>query len=122
MIDNKKVMVVDDSRVSRMMIKAQLLAKHPHWQIYEATDGQDALEKMSDLVVDYFTIDLNMPGIDGLTLIEQLKPQHSESLYVLLTANIQQATHDKAQKLAVKCVNKPITEQCISSILEYFNV
>lgn len=121
MSDIKKIMIVDDSRVSRMMIKANLLAKHPDWQIFEAQDGQDTLTKIANLDVDYFTVDLNMPGIDGLSLIEQLKPHFPASKFVLLTANIQQATHDKAEALCIKCVNKPITETSISTILDFFH-
>ena len=45
-MDNvKTVLVVDDSRVSRLMSRQFILSRHPLWQIEEAASGEEALEK-----------------------------------------------------------------------------
>ena len=61
----KTVLVVDDSKVSRMVIKAHILAVHPHWQVVEAGTGDEAVELVARSVPDYCTVDVNMPGMPG---------------------------------------------------------
>jgi two-component system chemotaxis response regulator CheY len=84
------VLIVDDSRLSRLMIRAFIAQAHPDWTIIEASNGQEALEKTATQTVDLITIDLNMPGMDGLTLATQLKHNHPTACITLVTANIQE--------------------------------
>lgn len=121
MSDPNKIMIVDDSRVSRMMIVAIIKDKQPDWEIIEAGSGDEAIELASGKNISYFSLDLNMPGMDGFELIENLKPDFPDSAYALLTANIQEATHKRAQELGAACINKPISENSIGKMLEYFN-
>lgn len=121
MSDNKTLMIVDDSKVSRMMIKAIILDKAPDINIIEAGDGQEALELAEGKEVDYFSVDYNMPNMDGIEFINKMSQQRTASKFALLTANIQEATHKKAEQIGAKCINKPISETCIMSMLEYFN-
>ena len=121
MSENKTLMIVDDSKVSRMMIKAIVLDKAPDIKILEAGDGQEAFELAEGSVVDYFSVDYNMPNMDGIEFITKMSKQRTGSKFALLTANIQEATHKKAEQIGAKCINKPISETCITSMLEYFN-
>jgi len=114
MTDKKKILVVDDSTVSRMMIKAKLVSLQPELEVLEAKDAHQALEVIQENPdIDYFSIDLNMPGMDGLELIEKLQNQFSSSQIALLTANIQEEIFKRAMKLGAACFNKPITEKVI---------
>jgi len=114
-------MIVDDSKVSRMMIKSMVLDKTPHIDILEAADGQEALTIAEGENIDYFSVDYNMPVMDGIEFIIKASKQHTDSKYVLLTANIQQATHTKAENIGAKCINKPISESSILAMLDFFN-
>jgi len=116
------LLVVDDSKVSRMMISSLVKDKHPSWIIIEARDGKEALEIAAGQLVNYFSIDLNMPGIDGIEVINRLKQKYTPSKMVLMTANIQDAVTKRANDLGAACVHKPITEQSIDKMLEVFNV
>ena len=119
-MDKKTLLIVDDSRVSRMMLKSIISYRRPDWAILEAEHAANALEVLESNEVDLFSIDLNMPGIDGLELIEQLRTRYPDSGMALLTANIQDATHQRANKLGVSCINKPITEESVDLMLESF--
>ncbi|MDH5357009.1 MAG: response regulator [Gammaproteobacteria bacterium] len=118
---SKTLMIVDDSKVARMMTKSIIHNAHPDWLIVEANDGYEAIELAKKQAIDYFSVDLNMPGIEGFEVIEKICTLSPKAKFALLTANIQQSTHDKATKMNIKCINKPITEQSISQMLEYFN-
>lgn len=116
----KTVMIVDDSRVSRMMITAMITSAHGDWNIIEAADGAEALDKCDDSI-DFFSVDLNMPGIDGIELIEKLKPQFAAGKFALMTANIQDAVRHRCENLDIYFVNKPVTEDSVGAMLDYFN-
>lgn len=65
------IMVVDDSNSMRALIKTTLVgAGH---QVVEAIDGQDALDKLATARVDLFLCDVNMPRVDGLTLVKRIR-------------------------------------------------
>jgi CheY-like chemotaxis protein len=115
------LLIIDDSRVSRMMIKQLVASKHPDWNILEAADGEAGLQLCAENDIDYFSIDLNMPGIDGLKVIEQLQQNNSTRSMVLMTANIQEAIFKRALQLGASCIHKPITEESIGRMLEIFN-
>ncbi|RDH85309.1 MAG: response regulator [endosymbiont of Galathealinum brachiosum] len=121
MPDDKTLMIVDDSKVSRMMIKAIVIDKQPEMNILEAGDGKEALELAEGKMIDFFSVDYNMPNMDGIEFITEMRNRRPEAKYALLTANIQDATHKKAEQIGAKCINKPISETCISTMLEHFN-
>ena len=121
MSEKTTLLIVDDSRVSRMMIKSLVLNKHPDWELIEAGSGEEGLEKAAENKITHFSIDLNMPGIDGLELIEQLQKSYASSSMVLMTANIQADIFKRAMSLGASCIHKPITEDSVSKMLEIFN-
>jgi len=118
----KKLLIVDDSKVSRMMLSALVKDKNPELELMEAENADDAQQKIEGIAIDYFSVDLNMPGLNGLELIEILKPKYPNSSFALFTANIQDSTHEQANALDICCVNKPITDESVTKMLEYFNV
>jgi len=109
----KTMLVVDDSRLTRMMVKNFVHVAHPEWNIIEAGSGEEALEKISGEEIDWMTIDLNMPGINGMELAEKLKHQFPKAKMCLLTANVQQSVQQRADKLGISFISKPITEEKI---------
>jgi len=116
-VETQTLLIVDDSRLSRMMVKAFTLAAQPNWQIIEASNGEEALSVCAGKEITYMTIDYNMPGIDGLNLALQLKDIYPGAKISLLTANIQQHLMDEARESGVVFISKPITEQKIASFI-----
>ncbi len=116
----KKIMIIDDSKVSRMMISSIIKKKHTNVELLEASDGKEAIELSTKNDIDFFSVDLNMPGIDGLELISILKKHFPESKFALLTANIQDTVKENAINIGAKCFNKPISEDNINNMMEYF--
>ena len=117
----KTVLIVDDSRVSRMMIRALILAKHPDWLMEEAASGEEALEKIRTIVPQLITMDINMPGMGGIAAAEVLVKECPGVRIVLLTGNIQESSRRKSEQLGVGFVEKPITENCVAQVLAYLD-
>jgi len=112
------VLVVDDSPLSRMMIRSYAEAEHPDWIVFEASNSTEALELCNKKSIDYMTVDYNMPGMDGLTLMRQLRDSHPEIKMALLTGSINEDIQTAAQELDAYFIQKPITQAKIISYLE----
>ncbi|HEY0250216.1 MAG TPA: response regulator [Kofleriaceae bacterium] len=65
------IMVIDDSNSMRALVK-QTLSSAGH-AIIEAVDGLDALAKAQQSKVDLFLCDVNMPNLDGLGFVKQVR-------------------------------------------------
>jgi two-component system chemotaxis response regulator CheY len=69
----RKVMIVDDSVSMRQMVGYTL--RQGGYEVIEAQHGQDALSKLQGCTVDLIITDLNMPVMDGITLIQNVRKQ-----------------------------------------------
>ena len=67
----RKILIVDDSVSMRQMVGFTL--RQGGYQVIEAEHGQDALNKLAGGVVDLIITDLNMPVMDGITLIQNVR-------------------------------------------------
>lgn len=112
----KSVLVVDDSRLSRSMIREIILHHFPDWSVIEAESADQALASVEGRDFDYMTIDINMPGKDGITLGSELRRRFPAARLSVITANVQQAIRDRAEQAGLGFVAKPISE---TKILEF---
>lgn len=117
---NATLLIVDDSRVSRMMIKARVQAVYPHWTMVEASNAQEAFDQVQSHAPDFISMDVNMPGLNGFDAAAQIRSTGSQARIVILTANIQQSSRDHAAELGLHFVSKPVTEASIQSMLAHF--
>jgi two-component system chemotaxis response regulator CheY len=81
----KTILAVDDSSSLRQMVAFSL--KAAGYQVVEAVDGQDGLDKAKLQTVDLVLTDQNMPKMDGLTLIKSLRslPTYAKVPILMLT-------------------------------------
>lgn len=114
---NKTLLIVDDSRVSRMMIRNLVAERKPGWQIIEAASGEEAITQTVENMPDCVTMDINMPGMDGLTAAAQIKKAYPKVRIVLLSANIQESSLLRARQIGVDFVAKPITAASIDKVI-----
>jgi CheY-like chemotaxis protein len=117
MNDSTTVLVVDDSRVSRMMARQFILSAKPGWTVEEAATGEEALDKVKAACPLLILIDVNMPGIGGLAAAEQLRQICPTTHISLVTANVQNATRSRASELGIGFMEKPITEARIHALI-----
>lgn len=67
----KTVLIADDSQSSRDLLR--YILTYAGFEVIEAVDGQDVLEKISFVTPDLFILDLNMPRCDGYTAARELR-------------------------------------------------
>ncbi|MAR92429.1 MAG: response regulator [Pseudomonadota bacterium] len=80
-----KILAVDDSASMRQMVSFTL--QGAGYEVVEASDGQDALNKAKRGGVDLVLSDVNMPVMDGITLIKNLRtlPDYKFTPILMLT-------------------------------------
>jgi len=117
MSETTTVLIVDDSRVSRLMARQFILSTRPNWSVEEAATGEEALTKVALATPALILIDVNMPGIGGLAAAEQLRQSCPHAHISLVTANVQNATRNRANVLGIGFMEKPITETKIHALI-----
>ncbi len=98
-----KALVVDDSMMVRMQVKRAL--QGANFEIVEANDGVDALEKITaHQDVDFVVLDVNMPRMSGIEFLEALRHELPEvtPAIVMLTTEGQPELVQRARALGVK--------------------
>lgn len=82
---SKTVLVVDDSAAIRQVVSITL--KGAGYEVIEACDGKDALEKLNGQRVHLIISDVNMPVMDGLTFLKEVKarPEYKFTPVIMLT-------------------------------------
>ncbi|MFZ6844468.1 response regulator transcription factor [Undibacterium sp. RuTC16W] len=116
----KKLLIVDDSKVSRMVIRAHIKSKHDDWEILEASNGDEAIALADKEAPDFCTMDINMPGMLGTDAAEMILSKHPDMRIVVFSANIQETFQSRSNKLGATFVAKPVTEKSIALALAYF--
>ena len=104
-----KVLVVDDDEVIRQLISINL--EMEGYEVLEAVDGQDGVEKAKTFQPAVMTLDVMMPRLDGWGAAEALRadPETAGIKIILLTARAQAAdvTRGKESELVDEYLTKP---------------
>lgn len=120
-----KILIVDDSSTMRKIIARSLRqAGFEINEIVEAENGQAGLEKLGTVGVGMILTDINMPVMDGLSFIENLRanPQWEKvPIIVITTEGAESMTKEAIKKGANNLVKKPFTpEQIKEKLSPYF--
>lgn len=104
----KTILIIDDSASLRQVVNIAL--KSAGYEVLEAVDGQDALAKLTGQKVHLIICDLNMPNMDGITFIKELKKssQYKFTPIIMLTTESQESKKQEAQAAGARAwVVKP---------------
>ena len=114
---DKTVLVVDDSRVARMMTCAAVARLCPGWSIIEAATGEEALAATDAHCPDFVLMDVIMPGMGGLAAAAQLLQRWPGLRISLLTANIQEPIRRQAEEMGAGFMTKPLKDETLARFL-----
>jgi CheY-like chemotaxis protein len=112
-----KVLVVDDSKLARMVMASALRRVRPEWTLVEAVSADEALVAVSATQIDIALVDFNMPDTDGLELVARIHKAHPGMPVALVSANVQDEIIGRARELNAGFIPKPLTDEALAAFL-----
>ena len=112
MSNPKTILTVDDSRTIRDMLAVTLSAAG--YEVVQAEDGVEALERLRDTRPDAIVTDINMPRMDGFELIEEVRregPNKGTPILVLTTESEPERKARAKQAGATGWIVKPFNPE-----------
>ena len=120
-MSDKNVMVVEDNEKNMKLMRVVLKAKG--YNIIEAATGEEALNLLKNQKPDIILMDIQLPGIDGLTLIKQIKASVITKDIPIIAVTAYAMKGDEQKILDTGCdayVSKPINTQELPRIVEKY--
>ena len=117
----KTVLIVDDSASMRQLVAFAL--QDAGYDVISAVDGMDAMAKSGGAKISMVVTDLNMPQMDGLELIRQLrtKPAYRFTPIVMLTTESQESKKQEGKKAGASgWIVKPFTPEQLIGVVKKF--
>ena len=114
----KTVMVVDDAKSMRGLVSMTL--QSAGYDVVEACDGKDALDKIGEHKINMVISDLNMPNMNGIELIKSLKqdPKYKFLPIVMLTTESEDAKKKEGQEAGAKAwILKPFKPETVLKVV-----
>ncbi len=112
-----KVLIVDDSKLARIVAAKSLTQLKPEWDRVEASSGAQALDIVGSEAIDLALVDFNMTEMNGLELVAQLRASHPDMPIAIITANIQDEVIARARELNATFVPKPVTAEGLEGFI-----
>ena len=118
---SKILLIVDDSRVSRMILSKVFSSLVCDWMVIEAENGEEAIKQAQKHQPSLIIMDINMPRLNGIDAARILKPDMADTTFVILTADIQESSKVKVSNLGIHFIEKPITEPAVQQALAFWS-
>lgn len=113
----RKVLIIDDSKLARMLMTGMLGRLQPEWSVVEAASARDALALLADGGIDIALVDFNMPDMDGLALLTALRQAHPTMPAAIISANAQEGIVSRTHALDAAFIEKPLKEDTLRPFL-----
>lgn len=112
-------LVTDDSKLARLSLIKSLKTSQENAEIFQAENGEQAVEMVKNEDIDVVFLDLTMPIMDGYTALPLILKAKPDTKIIVVSADIQEQARLKVLKLgAIKHVQKPINPDKMKTILE----
>jgi two-component system response regulator YesN len=114
-----KLLLVDDEAIIRQGVIYSVNWERLDIQVSQASNGLEAYEMISSYDYDIAIVDIKMPGLSGLELIEKVKSNNTNIIFIILSGYAEFSLAKQAMRYGVKYyLLKPADENEITSILE----
>lgn len=111
------VLIADDSWVIRQYLTKMLSGRG--FNVIDAVNGKDALDKIEQKKPDCLLLDLLMPEMNGIDVLEGMKSKGISMPTIVITADIQDTTRNRCEELGTFAfINKPPDENKLMKILQ----
>ena len=121
MFDNKKVLIVDDEEKARLYLATIVSELHPKLSIQLAATPTEALFLLKNNCIDLVLLDVEMPGMTGLELVENIRKVSDSTQVIFVSAYKRAEFIQRAIRLnAVDYIDKPVDPELNNAMLKAF--
>jgi CheY-like chemotaxis protein len=106
----KRTLLVDDNLLVLISLEGMFVALDGDWKTVKARDGREALKELESQTFDLIVTDYQMPGMNGLELVEAARQMLLETPVMMLTEHDDRELREQAHDLGVSCMlEKPVS-------------
>ena len=116
MTEKRKILIVDDVDVMRQGIVDFLKDK---FELYEAENGQQALEQIQKVLPDIIILDLEMPVMGGSEFLDKIEEVLDSIPPVLILTSISTKRQETRKKGAQFYMDKPVDKDRLMTVIEH---
>lgn len=116
-MDNPKILIVDDEVHIRDSLNEHLSLRL-ECEIVEATNGYEAIERLENNNIDLILLDIKMPGISGMEVIQKAKEISRDIAIIVITKLDSSKFADEIKRLGADYIPKPFSLKIIRSEVE----
>lgn len=113
-----RVLLVDDSATMRSIVRKILASSRFPLEVLEAQEGVEALRQIGSGKFDIVFLDYNMPGLNGVETLAEIKRQYPRLEVVMITSTAEEAVAERARAAgAAAFIKKPFYPSDIDAVL-----
>ncbi|MDE7261542.1 MAG: response regulator [Oscillospiraceae bacterium] len=114
----KRIMIVDDSRMVALQLQNLLEGTDYEIAAY-CRNGEEAIAQYGEIQPDVVTMDIIMPGLDGLETAQAILEDHPEAKIVMVSSLAYEDTFEEAKSIGAKgFIDKPFEKEQLLDALE----
>lgn len=113
-----RIMVVDDSRIVKLQME-NILADTNYEIASYCRCGEEAVEQYGEVLPDLVTMDIIMPGMDGLETAQAILEEHPEARIIMVSSLAYDDTFEEAKSIGAKgFIDKPFDRDNLLKLLD----
>ena len=113
-----QILFVDDDANILSALRRRLRSARPDWDLHFAASGAEALSLAKDRNFDVIVSDIQMPEMDGITLLEKLQDTHPDAVRIILTGHADNASYLRTIGPAHQFLSKPCDNESLIESIE----
>ena len=113
------ILIVEDDKSASEVLKLMIPLKFPDFRIHVAENGTAGLELSNTFAPDIVITDINLPGMDGLQMAEQIKTMRTTTKFIVITGYSDKIHLEKFSRIGIcEYILKPIELQRLFAAIE----
>ena len=112
-----RILFVDDERKVLESLERGLFDMMDEWDMVFAESGTEALDLMQEEPADVIVSDMRMPGMDGASLLHEVKERHPDTIRFVLTGQVEEEGALRSVDLAHQFLSKPCDPELLQNLI-----
>jgi two-component system chemotaxis response regulator CheY len=115
------VLIVDDSATMRTMVRKALeISGLPIAELHQAGNGQEGLDALASAWIDVVFLDINMPVMNGLAMIDAMRAQAETAQIpvIVVSTESSQTRIEEVRRKGVQFIHKPFTPERVRAVVQ----